>query len=113
MEELIEKVARELKYHEARLNDIVSQELTTEGYIIKEKHNRLGTAKQIIPIVAEAERERIHDYIEIISQIGDLKVNDGSLLWDIIQDTLPLKYIEVGLVRKIALKSRYGKGVKG
>ncbi|KKN71444.1 hypothetical protein LCGC14_0420230 [marine sediment metagenome] len=52
----------------------------------------------------EQERERIHGYIRILVSIGDLKVNDGVLLWDTIQDTLPIKYGQVGLALKMEKK---------
>ncbi len=54
----------------------------------------------------QEERERIHDYIQILVKNGDLEVNDGVLLYDIIQDTLPIKYCEVGLVRQILKKGK-------
>lgn len=50
--------------------------------------------------MAREERERIHNYIRVLSNSGDLKINDGVLLWDIIQDTLSLKYMQVGLAIK-------------
>lgn len=54
----------------------------------------------LINVAVKVERERMHDYISILTNSGDLKINDGILLWNIIQDTLPLKYMQVGLVRK-------------
>ncbi len=50
------------------------------------------------------ERERINDYITILTRSGDLKVSDGTLLYDIIQDTLPLKYMQVPLARQMLKK---------
>lgn len=47
------------------------------------------------------ERERIQSYIQALININDLRVNDGELLWNIIQDTLPLKYMQVSIVAQI------------
>ncbi len=59
----------------------------------------------------EEERDRIHNYVRVLINNGDLKINDGVLLWDIIQDTLSIKYGQVGLAVKLGKKSGklYGK----
>ncbi|KKL75885.1 hypothetical protein LCGC14_2050460, partial [marine sediment metagenome] len=37
-------------------------------------------------VAIASERERIHAYIEVLVKSGELKINDGVLLWDIIQN---------------------------
>jgi len=47
-------------------------------------------AKAVIPLVRadtlKIDRKRIQAYIEVLVKNGDLKINDGVLLWDIIQN---------------------------
>lgn len=50
------------------------------------------------------ERERIHNYIQVLVRSNDLKINDGILLWNIIQDTLPLKYMQVPLAVQMLME---------
>ena len=50
---------------------------------------------------AKEERERIQKYIQVLVNSNDLKINDGVLLYNIIQDALPLKYMQVPLVAQV------------
>lgn len=91
------------RYYEQKIDKLQEKIQTTNVYYLREIQKNKVEYEAKIELAKREERERIHDYITILTKSGDLSVNDGVLLWDIIQDTLPLKYMQVGLVRQ-ALK---------
>lgn len=56
MNEIREKMDKLLRLHEAKLVDIEREELTTEGYIIREESNRNKTTKAILSLETDTHK---------------------------------------------------------